>query len=81
MREDALAERLAEETHAPDRDIAPQAAAAQFGGAHRMLFAETVRRTLAGEDADSVATAPEAAAERVFGFLEPSLAGYAIREG
>ncbi|MFF0726656.1 TetR/AcrR family transcriptional regulator [Streptomyces sp. NPDC004134] len=80
LREDALAERLAEETDAPDGDIAPQAAAAQLGGAHRVLFAETVRRTLAGEDADSVATALEAAAERVFGLLEPSLAGYAIRE-
>ncbi len=80
LREAALAERLAEETAAADGDMTPQAAAAQLGGAHRVLFAETVRRTMAGEDTDSAAGALATAAERVFGFLEPSLAGYAIRE-
>lgn len=73
LREEALAEAL--EAVAPDQapDIAPRAAAALLGAAHRLLFQRIQELTLAGEpDARIAATvAPEAA--YVFDLLEAGL--------
>ncbi|WP_089007630.1 TetR/AcrR family transcriptional regulator [Micromonospora viridifaciens] len=78
-REKALAAALAEETGAPDDDIAPRVAATQLAGIHRLLFEETMRRTLAGHDNDDIAQAVTRYASVAFEALAPSLASYAIR--
>ncbi|HEX2313700.1 MAG TPA: TetR family transcriptional regulator [Thermomonospora sp.] len=78
-REEALAAVLAEETGADPADLRPRVAAAQLGGAHRVLFAETLRRTLEGQDHDTMAAALTRAAEDAFALLEPSLGDYAVR--
>lgn len=76
-REDALATVLAEETGAGPDDPLPRLVAAQFGGVHRVLFQETLRRTLDGETDDEIAAALTASARTAFDLLEPSLAEYA----
>ncbi|KAF0835836.1 TetR/AcrR family transcriptional regulator [Nocardia caishijiensis] len=78
-REAALARALAEETGAASDEITPRVAAAQLAGVHRVLFEEILRRTLAGESGDEIATALADYAEVAFDALEPGLAGYAVR--
>ncbi|GAA4634738.1 TetR family transcriptional regulator [Actinoallomurus vinaceus] len=79
QRENALAETLAAETGAGPDDIMPRAAAAQLTAVHRVLFQEVLRRTLAGEDHETIAAALGDAARRTFDVLEPALGGYAVR--
>ncbi|TYK49595.1 TetR/AcrR family transcriptional regulator [Actinomadura decatromicini] len=76
-REAALAAVLAEETGAAPDDPLPRLVAAQLGGVHRVLFQETLRRTLDGESDDEIAAALTASARTAFDLLEPSLADYA----
>ncbi|MFC4056442.1 TetR/AcrR family transcriptional regulator [Actinomadura syzygii] len=76
-REAALAAVLAEETGAGPDDPLPRLVAAQLGGVHRVLFQETLRRTLDGESDDEIAAALTASARTAFDLLEPSLADYA----
>ncbi|TQM25337.1 TetR/AcrR family transcriptional regulator [Nocardia bhagyanarayanae] len=78
-REAALARALAAETAAAQDDIAPRVAAAQLGGVHRVLFEETMRRTLAGESNDQIAAALTGYIQVAFDALEPSLGDYAVR--
>jgi AcrR family transcriptional regulator len=78
-REKALATALAETTGAAPDDILPRVAATQLAGVHRLLFEETMRRTLAGHDNDDIATAVTRDAHIAFDALEPALAGYATR--
>lgn len=78
-REKELAVALAEETGAEPDDIMPRVAAAQLGGVHRLLFEETVRRTLDGHSNDEIARVITEYARIAFGALEPSLADYATR--
>ncbi|WP_328409986.1 TetR/AcrR family transcriptional regulator [Nocardia sp. NBC_00403] len=78
-REAALARTLATETDTASGDITPRVAAALLGGVHRVLFDETMRRTLAGESNDDIATALHGYIEVAFAALEPSLADYAVR--
>mgnify|MGYP001953020352 CR=1 FL=1 len=78
-RERELAAVLAEETGAEPDDILPRVAAAQLGGVHRLLFEETLRRTLDGQPNDEIARAISEYARIAFGALEPALAGYAVR--
>jgi AcrR family transcriptional regulator len=78
-REKALAAVLAEETGAEADDIAPRVAAVLLSGVLRLLFEETVRRTLAGQSNDAIARAITENARIAFGALEPSLADYATR--
>ncbi len=78
-REAALARTLAAETGAAPDDIAPRVAAAQFGGVHRVLFEETMRRTLAGESNDEIAGALTEYIRVAFDALAPGLREYAIR--
>lgn len=79
LRENALADQLADEVHAEPDDVVPRAVAAQLGAAHRVLFTETLRRTLDGDDLDDVAAALSDAGTRTFDLLEPGLGAYAIR--
>ncbi|WP_433333279.1 TetR/AcrR family transcriptional regulator [Spirillospora sp. CA-294931] len=78
-REDRLTACLAKETGAAPGSLLPRLAAAQLIGVHRVLFDETLRRTLAGESHDAIAGALARAGVDAFGLLEPALAGYAVR--
>ncbi|MFI0353034.1 TetR/AcrR family transcriptional regulator [Actinomadura sp. 9N407] len=78
-REVALAGALAEETGAGPDDIAPRVAAAQLGGVHRLLFDETLRRTIAGRPNEEIAAALTGQVGTAFDLLAPSLGGYAVR--
>ncbi|MFC4060817.1 TetR/AcrR family transcriptional regulator [Planomonospora corallina] len=78
-RERALAEALAEETGAGPDDVLPRVAAAQLGGVHRLLFDETLRRTIAGQGNEEIAAALTGHIGAAFDLLEPSLGGYAVR--
>ncbi|MGP4021851.1 TetR/AcrR family transcriptional regulator [Actinomadura sp. 3N407] len=77
-REAALAAVLAEETGARPDDVLPRLVAAQLGGVHRVLFQETLRRTLDGEDGVTIAAALTESARTAFDLLEPSLRDYAV---
>ncbi|MCM6773451.1 TetR/AcrR family transcriptional regulator [Nocardia sp. CDC159] len=78
-REKSLAAVLAEETGAAPDDIAPRVAAVQLCGVLRLLFEETLRRTLDGHADAEIERAVTAQAHTAFGALEPALGGYAIR--
>jgi AcrR family transcriptional regulator len=78
-REEALAAALAEETGAGPGDLRARVAAAQLGGVHRLLFGETLRRTIAGEPDEEIATTLTGHVGTAFDLLEPSLGGYAVR--
>jgi AcrR family transcriptional regulator len=80
-RETALADTLAAETATAPDDIRPRVAAAQLAGVLRVLFTETVRRTLDGQDDDRIAAELTPLTETAFDALAPSLAEYAIRTG
>ncbi|MEO3787261.1 hypothetical protein ABGB12_28375 [Actinocorallia sp. B10E7] len=57
----------------------PRVAAAQFSAVQRLLFEETLHRTVQGQDNDGIARTITAYACIAFGNLEPSLADYAVR--
>ncbi|GHA96460.1 TetR/AcrR family transcriptional regulator [Streptomyces chryseus] len=78
-REDALAGLLAAETAAAPDDITPRAAAAQLGGAHRVLFQRILDLTLDGQSTERIAATVSVAAHRVFDLLEGSLGDYAVK--
>ncbi|WP_242891559.1 TetR family transcriptional regulator [Actinomadura litoris] len=78
-REDALADVLARETGAAPADLLPRLVAAQFGGVHRVLFQETLRRTIDGQGQEEIAAALAESGRAAFDLLEPALAGYAVR--
>ncbi|WP_069163129.1 TetR/AcrR family transcriptional regulator [Nocardia altamirensis] len=78
-REQLLAATLAAETGTAATDITPRVAAAQLGGVHRVLFDETMRRTLAGQSNDEIATAITEYIGVAFDALTPSLGHYAVR--
>ncbi|UGT69712.1 TetR/AcrR family transcriptional regulator [Nocardia gipuzkoensis] len=78
-RERALAAALAAETGTADTDITPRVAAALLGGVHRVLFDETLRRTLDGESNDDIATALTRYIGAAFDTLEQAVGDYAVR--
>ncbi|MGY1899300.1 TetR/AcrR family transcriptional regulator [Nocardia gipuzkoensis] len=78
-RERALAAALAAETGTTDTDITPRVAAALLGGVHRVLFDETLRRTLDGESNDDIATALTRYIGAAFDTLEQAIGDYAVR--
>ncbi|QKG22433.1 TetR family transcriptional regulator [Actinomadura verrucosospora] len=80
-RERALAAVLAEEGGTSPDDVVVRVVSAQLIGVHRVLFEETLRRTIAGEDHDEIAAALTGAAKDAFDLLEPSLGSYAVRPG
>ncbi|MBD0844686.1 TetR/AcrR family transcriptional regulator [Streptomyces sp. TRM68416] len=77
LRQDALAEVLAETTGQSADAIAPRAAAALLGAAHHLLFRRIQELTLAGHDNTEIATVVTAEAAHVFDLLEPALGAYA----
>lgn len=78
-REDALAAVLAAETAAAPDDPLPRLVAAQLGAVHRVLFQETLRRTLDDQPPDEMAAALAKSARTAFDLLSPSLNDYAVR--
>ncbi|WP_250563379.1 TetR/AcrR family transcriptional regulator [Sphaerisporangium fuscum] len=79
QREEALAEALAADTAAAPGDLTPRAAAALLGAAHRTLFQHAMDLNMEGRGHDEMAAALTRAGEQVFGLLETSLTGYAVR--
>ncbi|WP_280261819.1 TetR/AcrR family transcriptional regulator [Nocardia abscessus] len=78
-RERTLAAALAAETGTADTEITPRVAAALLGGVHRVLFDETLRRTLDGESNDDIATALTRYIGAAFDTLEQAIGDYAVR--
>jgi AcrR family transcriptional regulator len=78
-REHALAAVLAAEAGTSPDDVLVRVASAQLIGVHRVLFEETLRRTIAGEGHDAIAAALTDSAKKAFDLLEPSLKDYAVR--
>lgn len=78
-RERALLAALADDPDAADNAAMPRVAAALLGAVHRMLFEETLRRTLAGEDDETIAKAVSQEVDFAFGTLEPALGDYGRR--
>ncbi|MFI7426269.1 TetR/AcrR family transcriptional regulator [Micromonospora sp. NPDC049836] len=78
-RERALAAALAEETRSAEDEVLPRVAAALLAGVHRLLFEETMRRTIAGHPDDDIARAVTGYAQVAFDALAPALADYAVR--
>jgi hypothetical protein len=64
-----------------DRRRRPAAAGrgSQLASVHRVLFAESTGRMLAGESRDAIFEVLAAAAPGAFDLLEPSLGGYGVR--
>jgi AcrR family transcriptional regulator len=77
MCEQALGDAIAAETGTDDPQ--QRIAAAQLASVHRVLFAESARRILAGQPRDEICQVLAAAARRAFDLLEPSLSGYLVR--
>jgi AcrR family transcriptional regulator len=77
QRERALGDAIAAETGAdgPQQRLA----AALVSSAHRVLYDEGIRRSLAGQSRDEICAALAGAAARAFDLLERSLGGYLIR--
>ncbi|GAT70120.1 TetR/AcrR family transcriptional regulator [Planomonospora sp. ID91781] len=78
-REKALADALTAEAGTGAGDILPTVAAALLGGVHRLLFDETLRRTLDGQGNAEIAEALTAHIGTAFDVLEPALGDYAVR--
>ncbi|MET9728491.1 TetR/AcrR family transcriptional regulator [Streptomyces zaomyceticus] len=76
-REEALAEALAAAAPADSPTIAPRAAAALLGAAHRLLFQRIQELTLAGEPNDRIAATVAPEASYTFDLLE---AGLGVRD-
>ena len=77
LTEQALGDAIAAETGADDPQ--QRIVAAQLASVHRVLFAEGVRRSLAGQPRDEIRQVLAAAAHQAFDLLEPSLGGYGVR--
>lgn len=78
-RERELAVVLAEETGAGPDDVLPRVVAAALTGVLRLLFEETVRRTLAGDDNEDIAHAVGEHGRAAFDALAPAFRDYAPR--
>ena len=77
QREQALGDAIAAETgtDTPQQRLA----AALLASAHRVLYAEASRRSLAGQSREEIRAVLADAATAPFDLLEPSLGGYLIR--
>lgn len=60
-------------------DLTPRAVAALLTAVHRTLFQQVLDLTRAGRTNEEIATAATRSAHQVFGLLEASLGGYAVR--
>jgi len=75
--EQALGDAIAAETGVDDTQ--QRIVAAQLASVHRVLFADSARRILAGQPRDEIRQVLAEAARRAFDHLEPSLGGYGVR--
>ncbi len=77
QRERALGDAIAAETGVDT--VEQRVVAAQLAAVHRVLSADGMRRSLAGQPRDEIREVLAAGASRAFDLLEPSLGGYGIR--
>ena len=77
QRERALGDAIAAETGVDDPQ--QRVVAAMVSSAHRVLYEEGSRRSLAGQPRDEICAALAVAADSAFDVLEPSLGGYLVR--
>jgi len=75
--EQALGDAIAAETGVDDPQ--QRIVAAQLSSVHRVLFADSARRILAGRPRDEIRQVLAEAARLAFDRLEPSLGGYGVR--
>ncbi|WP_214417123.1 TetR/AcrR family transcriptional regulator [Sphaerisporangium fuscum] len=78
-REARFAETLADETDADDDDIRPALVAAQISAVTRTLAAIGMRRKMAGETFEQIASDVRAQAELAFDLLEKGIGDYGVR--
>jgi AcrR family transcriptional regulator len=78
LREEYLAQVLAEETDADPDDPAPRLVAAQLVALTRVISGEFLRRRLAGESLETVLPPVRAAADRGFDLVESGVGAYAV---
>jgi len=78
QRERALSDAIAAETGADT--VQQRVVAAQLSAPHRVLAAEASRRSQAGQPRAEILQVLAEESERAFDLLEPSLAGYLIRD-
>ena len=79
LREEYLAQVLAEETGADPDDPTPRLVAAQLVAVTRAVSGEFLRRRLAGESLETVLSPVRAAAGRAFDLLESGVGDYAVK--
>jgi AcrR family transcriptional regulator len=79
QRERALGDAIAAETGVDDPQ--QRIVAAALASVHRALYAEGMRRSLAGQDRAEITAVLAAEAERAFDRLEPSLGRYCVKPG
>jgi len=77
LAEQALGDAIAAETGVDD--MQQRIVAAQLASVHRVLFAESASRILAGQPRDEIRQMLAETARRAFDLLEPSLGGYGVR--
>jgi AcrR family transcriptional regulator len=75
--ERALGDAIAAETGVDDPQ--QRIVAAQLAAVHRVLFADSAERILAGQPADRIRRTLAESADRAFDLLEPSLGGYRVK--
>ena len=77
LREQALGDAIAAETGVDDPQ--QRVVAALLSSVHRVLFAEGIRLSLAGQPRPEICAALAEAATRAFDLLQPTLGGYLVR--
>lgn len=75
-----LADLLAEETGATEDDPVPRLVAGQIGWFHGVVFGEIGKRTVAGEDPDSIAAIALALLDEIEALLGTRVLTYAVRK-
>ena len=79
LRENYLAQVLADETDADPDDPTPRLVAAQLVALVRAVSDDFLRRRMAGESLESVIPAVRTAVDRAFDLLESGIGAYAVR--
>jgi AcrR family transcriptional regulator len=80
LREEYLAQVLAEETDADPDDPTPRLIAAQLVALTRTVSAEFLRRRLAGQSLETVIPPVRAAADQAFDLIESGAGDYAVKD-
>ncbi|HZE32891.1 MAG TPA: TetR family transcriptional regulator, partial [Actinoallomurus sp.] len=80
LREEYLAQVLAEETDADPDDPTPRLVAAQLVAVTRAVSGEFLRRRVAGESLETVLPPVRAAADRAFDLVESGVGAYAVAQ-